>query len=76
MLGFTANPLGTTSSVWPSGGAFAADAAPMVPLAPPRLSTMTGCPHASLSFCAIARDRMSVPPPGGNGTMMRIGAVG
>ena len=37
----------------------------MLPPAPGRLSTTTGWPHASVSFCATARARMSVVPPGG-----------
>jgi hypothetical protein len=50
--------------------------APMTPPAPPRLSTTTGLPSASDSFCAITRPVMSVPPPGANGTMKRIGLAG
>src|SRR5512143_2468623 len=48
----------------------------MLPPAPGRLSTMTCCPHASVSFCPTSRARMSVAPPGGNGTTIRIGLVG
>src|SRR5687767_9044425 len=62
--------------VWPSGGAFAATPVPTVPFAPARLSTIAGWPERSVSFCAIARARMSVPPPGGYGEMIRTGALG
>src|SRR5262249_11492653 len=44
--------------------------------APGRFSTTTGWPKSSLIFCATIRDRMSVGPPAGNGTTMRIGRVG
>ena len=44
--------------------------------APARLSTMIVCLSSSVSFGLISRDRMSVPPPGAAGTMMRIGLVG
>src|SRR3954471_13407725 len=43
----------------------------MVPFAPARFSTTTGCFRFSLSFWPITRDRMSVPPPGGYGDTMR-----
>jgi serine/threonine protein kinase len=46
------------------------------PLAPGRLSAMTCWPQASCSFWPIIRARMSVEPPGVNGTMMRIGFSG
>jgi hypothetical protein len=49
---------------------------PIVPLAPGRLSTTTVCPQRSLSFCATARAVISVPPPGGNGTINLIGRAG
>ena len=48
----------------------------MLPPAPGRLSTTACSFHASAIFCAAARARMSVVPPGGNGTTMRIGLVG
>src|SRR5215203_5054385 len=44
--------------------------------APGRFSTITGWPKSSLIFCATMRVRMSVGPPAGNGTMMRIGRLG
>src|SRR5436190_21056369 len=40
--------------------------------APGRFSTTTGWPKASLIFWATIRDKMSVGPPAGKGTMMRI----
>src|SRR5687768_217319 len=66
----------TTRSVYPSGLARAASSVPIRPLAPPRLSTTTGWPQPSESFCATVREMMSVPPPGGNGTMRRTGRLG
>src|SRR5689334_17824804 len=48
----------------------------MLPPAPPRLSTTTCHPTDSLSLFAINRERMSVPPPGGNGTIILIGRDG
>src|SRR5688572_12793786 len=48
----------------------------MIPLAPPRLSTTTCCPSCSVSFWLTIRARMSGEPPGGEGTMKRIGFVG
>src|SRR5262245_6103864 len=47
----------------------------MVP-APGRLSTTTCCPQASVSFTPNIRASVSFPPPGGYGTMRRIGFVG
>jgi len=38
--------------------------------------TSTGTFQLSVSFAATVREMMSVPPPGGNGTMMRIGLLG
>ena len=49
--------------------------APMPP-APPRLSTMTCCLSGSASRCATTRARMSLPPPGGKGTIRRMGREG
>src|SRR5688572_24506424 len=65
-----------TSMVCPSAGALAASSVPIVPPAPPRLSTTTGTPRASLSRCATMRPTISLPPPGGNGTMKRTGRLG
>src|SRR5581483_2922438 len=51
------------SSVYPSGAAFATISAPIMPLAPGRLSTMTLRPHASPSDFATARVNRSDEPP-------------
>src|SRR3989442_14529454 len=48
----------------------------MVPLPPARFSTTTGCFHASPIFCPMVRATMSVPPPGANGTIRRMGRDG
>ena len=48
----------------------------MLPLAPGRLSTTTGWPSRSCSGVATRRARMSVGPPAGSGTIIRIGRVG
>jgi hypothetical protein len=48
----------------------------MLPEAPGRLSTTTGCPQRSASFCATRRAMMSVPPPGVNPTTIRTGLTG
>jgi hypothetical protein len=45
-------------------------------LAPGRFSISTGWPHASLILWPIRRATMSLGPPGGNGTMIRIGRLG
>ena len=63
-------------SVWPSGAAFAAASEPIEPPAPGRLSISTDCARPSESFCARARARISVEPPGGKGTIRRIGREG
>src|SRR5437879_2066763 len=47
-----------------------------MPLAPGRLSMTMGCDQASVSFWPTARARMSVVPPGENGTTTRTGLVG
>src|SRR5688500_11435018 len=48
----------------------------MMAFAPPRLSTTSGWPSTlSISF-AMALALASVAPPGGNGTIRRIGRVG
>ena len=47
-----------------------------MPAAPGLLSTTTGWPHFSDSFCAIQRAPVSVPPPGGKGTTMVTDFVG
>src|SRR5688572_18794794 len=64
------------SRVCPSGAALATCTAPMTVSAPGRFSTTTGWPQSSFIFCAITRDRMSVGPPAGNGTTMRMVRLG
>jgi hypothetical protein len=59
---------GVTSRVWPSGGDLATMSVPITVLPPGRLSTTTGWPHISLSFCATMRPTMSVLPPAAKGT--------
>src|SRR5687767_2119429 len=51
-------------------------AVPMVPPAPPRFSMTIDWPSRSPSFCATMRATMSVEPPGGKGTIRRIGFAG
>ena len=48
----------------------------ILPDAPARLSTMTGCFQASVSLSATTRAMMSTAPPAANGTIIRIGALG
>src|SRR4051812_49755230 len=48
----------------------------MLPAAPTRFSTSTGCPRRSVSFGARMRELMSVGPPGAKGTTQRIGWLG
>src|SRR5262245_56393710 len=61
------------SSVCPSAGAFATRAAPRLPPAPERLSTTTVCPSISPNAGPTMRAVMSTLPPGGYGTISRIG---
>ena len=53
----TIGPAWPITSVCPSGVARTATSVGMVPPAPARLSTTTGCPQRSVSFCPITRDR-------------------
>jgi hypothetical protein len=48
----------------------------MLPPAPGRFSTITGCPHLAFSFSATIRGIESAVPPAGKGTMMRIVLAG
>src|SRR6267142_3807942 len=59
--------------VWPSGADFAKRPIPIAPFAPDTFSTTTGWP--SVAYCAKARPRTSLEPPG-NETMSRIGLAG
>src|SRR5258706_9602513 len=47
-----------------------------MPLAPPRLSTITDTANTSVSFFARCLAEMSVGPPAANGTTIRIGIFG
>src|SRR6266699_6227906 len=81
MLAFRKNGLvmiaGTTNTtVVPSGAARAAASWPTLPPAPPRFSTIAGCPTRSASFADTRRVTTSAGPPGGNGTIQRIGFDG
>src|SRR4051812_42250968 len=49
---------------------------PMLPEAPGRFSTITGCPSACRSCSPTTRAKMSVEPPGAQGTTIRTGRVG
>src|SRR5882724_1500673 len=64
------------NSVRPSGADFATICAPIAVLAPARFSITTGWPQCSLMRWPTNRAIRSVGPPGGNGTMMRIGRLG
>jgi hypothetical protein len=68
--GFTARfAVCPIAMVYPSGGDLAAASRPMLPPAPGRFST-TIVHFVSVAIdCAMARESVSVPPAGGNGTM-------
>src|SRR5262245_50201411 len=74
-LAVTTEPDGK-NSVYPSGAARAASAAPTPPPAPPRFSITTCWFQIWVSFSPSSRAEMSVAPPGGNGTMKRTGFCG
>jgi len=61
--GLVACPLATHSSVCPSGAARAAISEPSRPLAPGRLSMITGWLSTSASRAPTSRPRMSALPP-------------
>src|SRR5574340_1010276 len=65
-----------TSSVYPSGLAFAAISVASTPDAAGRLSTTTGWPNRSESLGVMSRATRSEPPPGAKGTSIRTGLVG
>src|SRR5688572_1160741 len=69
-------PVVAISSVYPSGGAFAASSTPMLPFAPPRLSITNCCPRLVPSLSAMVRVVTSTPPPAANGTIHRTGFTG
>jgi hypothetical protein len=70
------NGVETNSSVYPSGVAFEPISSAIVPLTPGRTSLMTGCPHASVSFCATMRASVSDKPPAPKSMIQRIGLLG
>ena len=74
--GATAKAKVVTRSVWPSGGALATAAVPMVLPAPGRLLTITVCDQLSVNRCAISREILSVVPPATKGTTSSICLVG
>src|SRR5579885_3482394 len=69
-------PMVAKSSVYPSAGDAVTVSTPIVPPAPPRLSTTTDCPRRSPSPLARPRAMKSVAPPAGKGTMSRMGFSG
>ena len=64
------------NSVWPSAGERIIVSAPMVPLAPARLSTTMAWPSASARIWPTVRATTSVALPAVNGTMKRTGRFG
>jgi len=64
------------SRVCPSGVDLETISAAIVPAAPERVSTMTDCPRISPILGASARATISVPQPGANPTISRIGLLG
>src|SRR3954468_24877050 len=65
-----------TSSVYPSGSAFATTAAASMVLAPGRFSTITGWPSAGARRSASVRATMSTALPGASVATMRTVLVG
>lgn len=61
------------SSVSPSGAALATKVAPMLPVAPTLLSTITVRLRDAASLGASTRASTSVGPPAAKGTTMRMG---
>ncbi len=61
---------------WPSGSALATDAAPTIPPAPRRFSTITGWPSVAGSFSARMRAIVSVTLPGVTPEIRRTVLVG
>src|SRR6185436_15012028 len=66
----------TNSQVLPSGGDLANTAVPAAPDAPGLFSMMMLAPSRCCSPVCTSRASASVEPPGGNGTMKRIGPLG
>ena len=63
-------------NVEPSLGASAGSAAPIVPPAPPLLSTTTVCPGFCCNGTEINRAMTSLDPPGAKVTITRTGLLG
>ena len=66
----------TTAKVLPSAGALASKSTPMMLFAPGLLSTVTVCCNRFCKPICTIRAIWSVNPPGGYGTMIRIGLLG
>jgi hypothetical protein len=66
------SPAEPMSSVYPSGVPLATARAPIMPLAPGLLSTMTFCFSDARNSSASRRAIVSTPPPAENGTTMVI----
>src|ERR1044071_475394 len=72
----TSTEFGTMSSVWPSGLALATYDAPIAPVAPGRLSTITGVRRLSDTIRAAAPGNAAATAPAWNGQTRVIGRVG
>src|SRR5262245_18579593 len=66
----TIGALDVINNVWPSGAALTTRSEPMLPPAPPRLSTMHGLASSSCKPLAIGRAAISEGPPAGHGPMI------
>src|SRR5260221_6492909 len=75
MPGLTTNDADTSSSVCPSGAAFATASVPTMPLAPVRFSTTNGCPVCAAS-CWPTRRAMVSGAPAPKGTITRTARLG
>src|SRR6516225_12380436 len=64
------------SQVLPSGGGFATTALPELPDAPVRFSITMLVPRRCINPACARRATASTEPPGGKGTMIRIGPDG
>src|SRR5215470_637114 len=75
--GLTVSGAGCAASkVYPSGSDVKTVSAPILPAAPARFSTMTGCPSFWCRPSATIRVTVSTPPPAGTQTMILIGLFG
>src|SRR5262249_49798981 len=64
----TCDPMLPARSVYPSEGAAATRALPIVPPAPPTFSMTMDCPRVFPTCSVTARATTSLGPPAGNGT--------